>query len=117
MNLYGVAVVILQNDRVLLALRKAGEHVGAWELPAGHIKEGENPEDAAIREVAEETGLEIDQLELADVFGNTTIYRARITGGELENREPDQHEQIAWWPVDSLPQVLGPSAARIFQKE
>ncbi len=47
-----------------LVLRRAGgtRCTGAWEAVHGHIEEGERPEEAAIREVAEETGLAVQRL-------------------------------------------------------
>jgi 8-oxo-dGTP pyrophosphatase MutT (NUDIX family) len=58
------AVVIIVGR--CLALRRADRD--EWVFPKGHMEEGERPEDAAIREVREETGLEI---EIADALGST----------------------------------------------
>lgn len=108
----GVAVVIEQGGNILLTLRKAGDNVGTWELPAGHIEEGESPEETAAREVLEETGLIVNDFEQIEAYGITCILRGTIDGGELANTEPDQHEAVQWWPLANLPQPLGPSAQR-----
>jgi acetyl-CoA carboxylase carboxyl transferase subunit beta len=51
------AVVIDDAGRVLLIRRAKPPRVGAWTLPGGHIEPGETPEQAALREVLEETGV------------------------------------------------------------
>ena len=51
------AGVLLESGRVLLSQRKAGTHLaGAWELPGGKVYEGEDPREAVMRELWEETG-------------------------------------------------------------
>ena len=49
---------LVQNTEKFLLLRRGpgGDHPGTWRVPAGHIEPGESPEQAAIREVFEETG-------------------------------------------------------------
>jgi len=56
--------VALRSERVLVARRAAGAHLaGYWEFPGGKIEAGEEPPDAALRELREETGLEGGRLE------------------------------------------------------
>lgn len=51
--------VICDGDRVLISRRKPGTHLeGFWEFPGGKVEPGETPEAAAVREAAEEVGLE-----------------------------------------------------------
>ncbi len=56
-----VAVALLDADgRILLAQRPAGKHLGGlWEFPGGKVEDGETPEAALIRELAEELGVDI----------------------------------------------------------
>lgn len=61
------SAVVLRGDHVLLAQRGKGANAGAWSLPGGHIEPGETARAAAVREVREETGLEVDIVGLADV--------------------------------------------------
>ncbi|MBX3063192.1 MAG: NUDIX domain-containing protein [Anaerolineae bacterium] len=100
------AVVFLaQEGRVLLVRRAVDPQKGLWALPAGYIDYGEAPEAAAIREVAEETGLNIAIERLIDVLfdGGTIaiIYAARVIGGELTAL--DDVEESRWFAADELP--------------
>jgi len=55
-----VSCVIVNDDRVLLLKRRYFPGEGKWALPAGHVDPGEGAEACIVREVREETGLEID---------------------------------------------------------
>ena len=105
----GVAVLIRQEDSVLLTLRKAGDNIGTWELPAGHIEEGEDPVSTAVREVYEETNLVVTELQLVATFESTALFEAGSFAGELINKEPNQHEELSWCPATKLPLPQGPS--------
>ena len=49
------------GGRLLLQQRPAGKHhAGLWEFPGGKVESGENPQDALVREIAEELGLRLD---------------------------------------------------------
>lgn len=65
-----VAVVVTHEGRVLFGQRKDELGNFQWQLPGGWIKNGENPESAARREVEEETGLKLDRLDLVAVTNN-----------------------------------------------
>lgn len=63
----GVSVGIWQGDRVLVVRRGRPPMADLWSFPGGGIEPGERLADAALREVREETGLEIDLGGLVDV--------------------------------------------------
>ena len=72
-----VAVVILEKESVLLVRHEEGaKHLtGTYGLPAGRVEEGETLEQAAIRELKEETGLQADSLERMPTVHEATIER------------------------------------------
>jgi ADP-ribose pyrophosphatase len=86
------AGAFIENDGRLLLLQRANEpYSGYWGLPAGHVEADENPEQAAIREVEEETGLLVrsDGLSGAYFFedhprgsGVLLVYKCTSEGGQ-----------------------------------
>jgi 8-oxo-dGTP diphosphatase len=63
----GVGAIILDGDQILLEKRKNSPGKGKWSVPGGLVDLGENVEDAVVREVKEETGLEVYEPRLVDV--------------------------------------------------
>lgn len=107
-----VLVLITNGDQVLLVKRRIDPAKGLWVCPAGFMDSDENPRDAARREVREETGLDVDNLELLEVFGSfedggkadmVVAFRATIMGGHLT--AGDDAESAAWFPRDALPEL------------
>ena len=88
-----------------------------WSLPKGHIEQGETAEQTAIREVAEETGIQGDVLaalgsidywfvtEGRRVHKTVHHYLMRFSGGELCDADVEVTE-VAWVPVAELPRRL-----------
>lgn len=64
----GIGIVVLRPGSVLLARRGTPPNAGAWSLPGGAQELGETTEQAARRELAEETGLSVADLHLAEVL-------------------------------------------------
>lgn len=104
----GVSVVILKDAAVCLILR--GDFP-IWCLPGGAVEDGEAPAEAAIREVREETGLEVRLTRLVGLYyrsqgpgGNhQALFSAEVIGGEAR---PDGFEslKVEWFPLDHLPE-------------
>ncbi|HKX17036.1 MAG TPA: NUDIX hydrolase [bacterium] len=101
-----VAVIQDHDGRVLLA-RHTYRRSSPWALPGGWVRRGEDPGDAIVREIAEETGLTIEvlgpltvQQEGARHF--TIVYAARVTGGAFRSSaEVSEVRFVASgdWPV------------------
>lgn len=89
----GAIGVVFDDDGRVLAMERAGN--GRWTLPGGYVDPNESAEEAVAREVREETGLDVEPVELLDVYsvapgeGNNphsivnVVYRCRVRGGEL----------------------------------
>ena len=106
---------------VLAAIRPTGKKPGIWALPKGLIGAGEKPEEAALREVAEETGVEARLVtKLGDiryvytwagerVFKVVSFYLLRYRRGRLGQIAPEQEIEVAearWLPLDEAPKLL-----------
>jgi len=63
----GIGVVVIEDDRVLLIRRGKEPRRGTWSLPGGAQELGEPVAKGAVREVKEETGLDIEVIGLLDV--------------------------------------------------
>ncbi len=64
----GIGALIFHRNRILLAERGKEPLKGWWSLPGGVLETGETLVDGIRREVLEETGLEVEPVELAEVF-------------------------------------------------
>ena len=68
----GVGAVIVANGKVLIVKRKYDPLAGQWSLPGGGVELGETLEDSVVREMREETGLEIEVGPVIEVFDRIT---------------------------------------------
>jgi 8-oxo-dGTP diphosphatase len=66
----GVAVVVTHRHKILFGKRKSRENGFEWQLPGGWIDRGESPEQAARREVCEETGLQLQEVRFVGITNN-----------------------------------------------
>ena len=66
--LLGVGAIIVLGERILLVQRCNPPLKGEWSIPGGLVETGETTREAIVREVREETGLEIEIVKLAEVF-------------------------------------------------
>jgi 8-oxo-dGTP diphosphatase len=115
------ALCLDELGRILLA-RVAPGYMGAgmWTLPGGGLDFGEDPTDAVLRELAEETGLAGRVLSLAFVNSHTNgplvehgkaygpwhgiriVYRVEVTGGQLRDEVDESTDAAAWLTRDEL---------------
>ena len=90
---FTVAVFVIHDNRVLLHLHRK---LGLWLPPGGHIEPNELPDEAALREVMEEAGIEIRLVQEGDPPANHPGQPRQLTravGIQLESISPD-HEHI-----------------------
>ena len=125
----GVGVMILKDNKVLLGKRhkdadKADSELhgeGTWTMPGGKINFGEAFEEAAAREVMEETGLKInqDKLKFISIANDRVIDAHFVTigflckefEGEPKAMEPDEITEWHWFDLNNLPEkIFFPSA-------
>jgi 8-oxo-dGTP diphosphatase len=66
----GIGIVVIKDDTVLLVRRGKPPNMGAWTLPGGAQEVGETTEQAARRELMEETGIEVGALHFAATVDN-----------------------------------------------
>ncbi|MCB0235671.1 MAG: NUDIX hydrolase [Anaerolineae bacterium] len=104
-------VLPTQDGQVLLARRAVEPYFGRWDIIGGFMEHDETPEEAALREANEETGLTLALDGLLgvyhDVYGSSgystlnVYYIARIVAGAP--RPYDDVSELAWFPQDKLP--------------
>ncbi len=109
-----VALTSGAHPRVLLVERGHPPFVGSWALPGGFVEAGERIADAAPRELAEETGLRVDGLELLGVYDTpgrdprgwtvSIVYRVRLAG-ERSVSGADDASDARWFGLDELPEL------------
>jgi len=105
----------------MAAIRPGGKKPGVWALPKGLIGAGEEPEHTALREVAEETGVQARSLgKLGDVryvytwageriFKVVSFYLLRYSSGRLGDIPPEHAHEVAearWLPLEDAPRLL-----------
>jgi 8-oxo-dGTP pyrophosphatase MutT (NUDIX family) len=105
----------------MAAIRPAGKPEGTWALPKGLIGPGERPELTALREVAEETGIEATPVEkLGDIryvytWGGERVFKVvsfflfRYSSGRLGDIPPEHAHEVAevrWLPLEEAPKLL-----------
>jgi len=97
--------VVYKNDKVLLLKRSSymKKHAGEWDLPGGHIIEGEDMEDGLLREVWEETGLRLREPVKLHSNGNDTYYKAEMPDQEVKlSDEHTEHDMFSLEDLEDL---------------
>lgn len=101
--------ILMEADRVLCAQRSTSmSHPLKWEFPGGKVEDGESVENALVREIFEELGLEIVLIEkfpsnFHQYSGKGPIelipFLGKITGGTLD---PKEHQSVVWERIGQL---------------
>lgn len=117
-------VVIMHNDNVLLGRRNINPGMGEWSFVSGYIDRGEKVEEAAIREVKEETNLNVELENLIGIFSGTghpyviLAYQASIINGDISSLSPQPEEvsELAFFSLENMPPLAFPSDAEILHE-
>jgi len=116
----GASVIIYNPDGQVLMLHRTDND--SWCFPGGAIELGEKVEEAAMREVFEETGLHLMNLELFGVFSGQELYYKYPNGDEVYNVDivfksstytgnlelNDEGKEIKFFNVDDIPGRISP---------
>jgi ADP-ribose pyrophosphatase YjhB (NUDIX family) len=105
----------IERDGAYLALRRGEEPLkGRWNMPGGFVETGESGPEAIVREVSEETALDVEPVEVIGIFSSTygsgddatpifdVAYRCELKGGELD--VSDESQEAAWFSLEEFPE-------------
>lgn len=106
-----VDIIVEEEGKILLVKRKRNPYKDIWAIPGGFIEYGkENLEEAAIRELREETGLVALSLELFRVYSTPgrdprrhTISHVYIAEAKGKIKAGDDAKEAKFFPLSSLP--------------
>jgi 8-oxo-dGTP diphosphatase len=109
--------IVTREDRpkVLLIRRKNDPYAGSWALPGGFVEENEKLNEAALRELREETGIVGASLEQLYTTGDpgrdprgwtvSVVFLAQVDPFEVKPQAADDAEAFAWYRLDKLPKL------------
>jgi 8-oxo-dGTP diphosphatase len=112
----GVGVFIFKDGKFLMGKRVGAHGSGSWSVPGGWLEYAESFQDAAIREVEEETGLTITNVRFGaltnNIFADEQIHSLTVwmtsdwESGIPTILEPDKFVEQRWVSFDELPEPL-----------
>ena len=112
-----VVVIASQGSQILMVKRDIEPMMGHWSFPSGYVDRGEVVEEAAVREVREETNVEVSLEGLLGVYSREgapvvlVAYAASIVGGSPS--AGDEAQAVELFPADDLPPLPFPNDPEI----
>lgn len=116
-------LIVNDEGKIVVIKRKFEPNPGEWALPSGYIELDQTPEECAVAEMKEETGLDGEVIRFIDYFmGYSPIYHRvlsmgylmRITGGELQ--AGDDASEARYVSLDEMPPICFDSHRHFLQK-
>ena len=114
-----VAVLVQIKNKLVLVKRDINPYIGHWSFPSGYVDRSENVESEAIREVREETGLDVELIKLLGVYSQNDnpviliVYTGNMEGGKLQAL--DEVQEVGLFPLNNLPELPFPSDNQIIE--
>jgi 8-oxo-dGTP diphosphatase len=106
------AAIVVSEGRVLMVRRRVSEGQLSWQFPAGEIETGESPEEAAVRETQEETGLGVAAVKLLGErvhpkTGRLMSYAAcEVVTGTAQVVDTEELDELAWVTHAEIPEYV-----------
>jgi 8-oxo-dGTP diphosphatase len=119
-----VTVVVVQHaGKLLLGRRNIDPGKGLWSFVSGYVDRGEKVEEAAVREVKEETNLDVQLDNLLGIYsenGNPHVviaYRASVVNDDVSEMagQPDEVSELAFFTREEMPDLAFPMDRQILQ--
>ncbi len=119
-QLCGASIIIFKDEKILLQQRKDNK---CWGYPGGKIEVGEIVEDAAKREIYEETGLLVNSMNLFGVFSGPELHHIYPDGNEVDIidivytsddfygeliAQEEEVDDLKWFHYNNIPMDLSP---------
>jgi len=104
--------VVVSEGKLLMIRRREREGDLLWALPGGAIEAGETPEEAAVRETVEETGLVVAAMKVLGERVHPKTHRTmsytacEVLQGEAKVADADELDAVAWVTLDEIPQYV-----------
>ncbi len=106
-----IGIVFDQKRKTVLIVQRYDN--GVWVLPGGGIDTGETPEQAVVREMAEETGLEVsvsrkvgEYTPINKICSFAHVFECEVVNGAIQNSSETQN--VGFYPLDRLPYPFFP---------
>lgn len=112
MRPFATDAILIEDGKLLLVKRGREPFKGEWALPGGRIEEDETAEQCLVREMEEETGLEVEPLKLVGIYSDpgrdprgiiAAAYLVKRIGGQLD--AGDDASEAAWFCMDAIPSL------------
>ncbi len=115
-----VMIIVEHQGKILLGKRNMQPGKGKWTLLGGYVGRGETVEEAAVREIREETNLDVQVEALLGLYDDLdtplvlAVYSARVKKEPVElTRQAEEIRELAFFSVENLPELAFPSDKHI----